>query len=102
MEKLDDVINYIMNSDDYKKCIIIKNKMKDNKYLVELIDKVKRLQKEYIKTNNKDIKCELDSCIEELNSIPIYNIYLEKLGKVNDMISYVIDELNDYFYKVVN
>ena len=36
------------------------------------------------------------------NSIPIYNVYMKKLNKVNEMIDYVQDELNDYFYKLFN
>ena len=102
MEKLDKVINYIINSEEYKECISIKEKMNDNTELIKLIDEVKNLQKKYIKTNNVSVKEELDNCINRLNSIPIYNVYMEKLNKVNEMIDYVQDELNDYFYKVVN
>ena len=80
----------------------IKIKMNNNTELINLIDKVKELQKKYIKTNDNSIKEELDKCINELNSIPIYNMYMKNLDKVNEMINYVQDELNDYFYKVVN
>ena len=102
MEKLDKIINYIITSKEYKECISIKEKMNNNTELINLIDKVKELQKKYIKTNDNSIKEELDKCINELNSIPIYNMYMKNLDKVNEMINYVQDELNDYFYKVVN
>lgn len=102
MEKLDKVINYILKSKEYRECISIKEKMSDNTELIKLIDEVKKLQKKYIKTNDNSVKEELDNCINKLNSIPIYNIYMEKLDRVNEMIDYVQDELNDYFYKVVN
>ena len=103
MEKLDKVINYILNSDEYKNCISIKKKMSENEELTSLINEVKELQKRYIKSNyDSNIKNELDNKNDELNSIPIYNIYNNNLNKVNEMIDYVQDELNDYFYKVVN
>ena len=102
MEKLDKIINYILKSKEYRECISIKEKMSDNTELIKLIDEVKNLQKKYIKTNDNSVKEELDNCINKLNSILIYNIYMEKLDRVNDMIDYVQDELNDYFYKVVN
>ena len=48
------------------------------------------------------IKKELDECEAKLNEIPIYNIYLEKLNQVNDMIDYVKDSLNNYFDQLLN
>lgn len=103
MEKLDKVINYIINSEEYKGCISIKKKMNENSELTNLIEEVKNVQKKYIKSNyDSNVKKELDDIINKLNGIPIYNIYMRNLDKVNEMISYVQDELNDYFDKVVN
>ena len=34
--------------------------------------------------------------------IPLYSIYNQKLNVINEKISYVNDELNDYFYKLLN
>ena len=48
---------------------------------------------------------EIEDCLElndELNNIPLYITYSENLEKVNQMISYVNDELTDYFYEVLN
>ena len=71
--------------------------------LEELIDYIKNLQKKYIKSNyDSDIKLELDKLNDELNNIPLYITYSENLEKVNQMISYVNDELTDYFYKIFN
>ena len=103
MEKLDKVINYIMNSSEYQDCIKLKKQMSSNKDLIELIDKVKDLQKKYIKSNrDESIKKELDSNIKQLEDIPIYNIYMSKLDIVNRNIDYVKDELNEYFYNITN
>ncbi|MBQ6477431.1 MAG: YlbF family regulator [Bacilli bacterium] len=103
MEKLDRVINYIMNSPEYQDCIKLKKQMSSNKDLIELIDKVKDLQKKYIKSNrDESIKKELDSSVKLLEEIPIYNIYMSKLDIVNRDIDYVKDELNEYFYNITN
>ncbi len=107
MEKLynavDDVVNYIKLSDEYKNCVFLKDKMSKNQELTLLIEKIKKIQKEYVKSNyDKNIKQELDKLNNKLEEIPIYNIYLENLKKVNLMIDYVKDELNDYFYKLFN
>ncbi len=101
-KELDEVINTIINSDDYKSCIQLKEKMSTNKEICELVDKIKVLQKKYVRENGEEVLEELKLLEERLNEIPIYVIYMQHLEKVNEMINYVKDELNDYFYKVLN
>ena len=77
--------------------------MSSNSNINSLIENIKNLQKKYIKSNyDSDIKLELDKLNEELNNIPIYITYTEYLDRVNEMISYVNDELSDYFYNILN
>lgn len=101
-KELEEVINTIINSDDYKSCIQLKEKMSTNKEICELVDKIKVLQKKYVRENGEEVLEELKLLEERLNEIPIYVIYMQHLEKVNKMINYVKDELNDYFYKVLN
>ena len=101
-EALNEVINTIINSDDYKKCIELKNTMVSNEELVSLIEKIKKLQKKYVNTNDQELFVELEKLEEELNNIPIYVIYMQYLEKVNEKIEFVKDELNNYFYEVLN
>lgn len=101
-EALNEVINTIINSDDYKKCIELKNTMTSNEELVSLIEKIKKLQKKYVNTNDQEILVELKKLEEELNNVPIYVIYMQYLEKVNEKIEFVKDELNNYFYEVLN
>ena len=102
-KSLEEVINEIKNSSEYQEVLDIKEKMNENEELVELIEKVKELQKKYVRTNfDSNIKEELDRVENELNDIPIYNIYLEKLELVNNKINYVKDSLNDYFDNLLN
>lgn len=101
-KELDEVINTIINSDDYKSCIQLKEKMSTNKEICELVDKIKVLQTKYVRENGEEVLEELKLLEERLNEIPIYVIYMQHLEKVNEMINYVKDELNDYFYKVLN
>lgn len=102
MEKLDEVVKVIRNSKEYNTCLDLKKQMDDNEDVNSLVKKIKILQKKYIRTNDKDIKLELDNLEKELNDIPIYHIYMENLSKVNDMINYVKDELNNYFDLLLN
>ena len=100
-DKLNGIINYITDSFEYKKCIKLKKLMSAGN-IKEKVNEVKKLQKLYIKENDKEIKKMLDKKLFELNKIPIYVEYNYYLQKVNEMINLVKDELNEYFYKVLN
>ncbi len=99
---LDDVVKCIINCNDYKKCIELKEKMQTNEDIKIRVEQIKKLQKEYIKSTDEAIKLKLETLEKELMEIPLYAIYMQHLYKVNDMINLVKDELNDYFYKLLN
>lgn len=101
-KSLDEVISCIKNSKEYEKCIELKLRMDSNDEILELVKEIKLKQKKYIKNNDSNILSELKELEEKLNNIPIYHIYLDNLDKVNYMIDYVRDELNDYFDKLLN
>ena len=103
MEELNKIIEYIKNTEAYKNCIDLRKQMNKNTELIKLIEEIKSLQKEYIKSNfDKTIKTKLDEKNDLLDKYPIYNSYNKYLEEVNQMINYVNDELNDYFETVVN
>lgn len=100
---LDEVINSITESDEYKTCIELKDRMSKNINITDKINKIKKIQKEYVKSNyDFNIKIKLDELNNELISIPIYKIYMDNLEIVNEKIDYLKDSLNDYFYKLFN
>ena len=102
-KSIDSLISTIINSNEYKKCIELKEKMNTNKELTKLISEVKILQKKYIKSNYDEvIKQELEEKESKLNQIPIYSIYNDNLKVVNETLEVVNDSLNNYFYKKLN
>ena len=98
---VDDVIRVIVNSKEYQQCLQLKKEMKKNKELMDLIQKLKDAQKKYVKSAYQD-NSEVELLENKLKDIPIYMVYMETLEKVNSMISYVEDDLNDYFYQLFN
>ena len=90
-----EVVKDLINKNDGITCILFLGGDADKVSLINLA--------KYIKSNyDSDIKLELDKLNDELNNIPLYITYSENLEKVNQMISYVNDELTDYFYKIFN
>ena len=101
-KSLDEVVDAIKNSKEYKKCLELKEKMKSNDEINLLVKEIKLKQKKYIKSGDSNILSELNELEEKLNCLPIYHVYTLNLEKVNEYINYVKDELNDYFDKLLN
>lgn len=98
---VEEVISVIQKSDDYQKCLELKEKMSQNKELMQLIENIKEAQKRYIKNGSQDKK-EIQVLEEKLSNYPIYVLYQQHLEKVNSMISYVQDDLNEFFTQLLN
>ena len=43
--KVDELIDYIKNTNDYKMCLKLRSQMNNNKELIDLINEIKKLQK---------------------------------------------------------
>ena len=101
--RVEELVSYIQNTKEYQNCIQIREKMKNNLELQKLIEEIKDNQKKYIRSGyDTRIKEHLDSLEKQLEDIPIYSVYLENLERVNEMISYVQERLNDYFTNMMN
>lgn len=97
-----EIVSSITGSEEFKECIRLKEKMDKSDEIKELVAKVKKLQKQLIKTADPEIREELEKVQERLDSIPLYDSYKKKLALVNQQIGLIKDDLNDYFYRVVN
>lgn len=100
-EAISQVVSVIQDSDDYQKCVELKKKIYNNKELMKLIRELKKAQQDYIKNGSVD-KSGVDSLTAQLYEFPIYVVYMQHLEKVNEMISYVEDDLNQFFYQLTN
>lgn len=102
-QAIDEIVNYIKNSPEYKNIILIKKQMDTNDELNSIISSIKSIQKKYIRSGyDSKYKEELDRLHEQLNEIPIYVIYQNNLDVINQKINYIKDSLNDYFYHLFN
>lgn len=99
---ISDVVDCIVQSLEYQDCKRIQKQMEENKEIMSRIQRIKDLQKKYLRTNDLEVEKELKTLEQELNEIPIYFIYNQKLELVNQKIHYVTEEINDYFYRLLN
>ena len=103
LQKVDDLIFFVKESREYQLCLKAKQKMMENEELMQLIEEVKSLQKQYIRSNNsKEIKEMLEEKLEALNEIPLFVTYNQNLEVVNQKLQMIQEEFNDYFDSKLN
>ncbi len=84
----------IKNKEDYKRYIELKDALKDNSEINNLINKIKKLQKEiinkeYKKENIENEEIELNNLKEELDKYPSYKEFM-----------YLQEDLNNDFQNI--
>ena len=99
-DKVDEIITEIENSDIYKKYLSLKDSLSNNKELMELINKVRVMQKDYL--HNKITEEELEKLVNELNNHPLYREYNNIIYEINNTYGIIESSLNNYFNKIIN
>ena len=107
LSKIDEIINIIKNSDEYKKYIEVSDKMKKNKEIMTLIDEVKFLQKRLVKEEafGNDISSideEINKKLEQLEEYPIYLEYTYLQEDLDSSISLVKTSIENYINNITN
>ena len=107
LNEVDKIIEFIKESDDYKDYIYLKDKLSKNERANNLINEIKKLQKQAVKqeVNKMDTK-ELDNKIKDnldkLNKIPLYRDFIDKQEVLNDYYQTIKERLDEYFYNKMN
>lgn len=99
-KKIDEIINEIETSSIYQEYLSLREKIKNNKELMELINKVKVMQKDVL--HKKKSKEDLDKIIDELNSYPLYREYNNVVYEINNTYGIIESSLNNYFDNIIN
>ena len=103
IKKLNELIDYIKSSNDYKECIRLKSEMKEDQELLLLIEKVKKCQQDYVRSGYSNLKKEvLDENMRLLENNKTYVLYSFYLDRVNENINVIKEELNNYFFDITN
>lgn len=107
LNSIDDIIDTIRNSEDYKDYIYLKEKLSKHEKANNLIKEIKKLQKELVKkrTNKEDISNldeKINSNLKELNRIPLYVDFINKQESLNTLYQVIKARLDDYFYNKLN
>ena len=102
--KIDEIVNYIEESDNYKKYKEIGKKLEKDSDIMDKVNKIKSIQKEIVKLEiaKKDISSlekEIEDILSILNTYPIYQEYIylqEDLNGIFQSIKMIIENyIND-------
>lgn len=89
----DELIDLIKDSEIYKEYKKLELKVKKNKDINRLVSIIKKLQKEAVNAEHKknyDLleqkNKEISSKNIELNNVPLYNDYVDKMNELNELL----------------
>lgn len=99
-KKIDEIIKEIETSSIYQKYLSLKEQIKNNSELMELINRVRVMQKDVL--HHKETKENLEKLVDELNNHPLYREYNNTLYEINNTYGIIESSLNNYFDDIIN
>jgi len=107
LDKVDNLIDFIKDSQEYKDYVFLSEKLSNNKKVNDYIKRIKFLQKEIVKKelNHDDISSleeEINLLLDKLNKVPLYVEFTSKQEELNEIFQLVKNTLNQYFYDIFN
>ena len=102
--KLLEIIEFIKQSDSYKKYLESKSLIENDKEIMNCIENIKKYQKELVKnkTSKNNLELKIKNCLDFLNTNPTYLEYLNYLDDINNMLNIFENKINKYFEDVFN
>lgn len=107
LDDIDELTNCIKNSDKYKRYLVVKKSVEENKEIMDKINEVKVNQKEIVKLkhNKKDYKKEekrIEEILNELEEYPLYTEYNYLVEDLNYELSYIKKTIEKEIDKLLN
>ena len=103
LSDIEDLKLDIINSNEYKEYIKYDELLNNNSEIKSLITEIKNLQKESERLGNKDIDIDnkLEDLFDKLHSYEDYNKYIESSKKLNELITKIQKNFEDYFNNLI-
>ena len=107
LDKVDEIITYIKDTNEYKDYILLKEKLESNDKVKNLVKEVKSLQQNLVKAeaykkDSKELESTYKEKLSELDKIPLYKDYNDSVTKLNEMYSLIKERLDTYFNDKLN
>ena len=105
LQKTDEMVDVIKQNEKYKKYISIKQKISEDKDIMDLINEVKDLQKKIVNETYKgndisSLQEKINKNMEILNSYPIYVEFNYLQEDLNEIFQHIKEKLQDNINKI--
>ena len=102
--KAEELVKALKEDKRYKEYIRLRDELKNNKDVMDKMNKIKTLQKDYVKSAylNKEIELKLDELNKELENNFLYKDYITKEKEINDILMNITEGLNITFNNILN
>ncbi len=99
IEKIEELVKVIKQDKLYQDYKTLRKKVFENKTIMKEIQKIKALQKKYVKSAFLDstIEKEIEVRKKRLEEVPLYLSYQQKEEELNSLFSLLKEGLNDAF-----
>lgn len=103
-DKLDEIIEYIKNTDAYNNYIKAKEILNTKEDIKIKIDEIKKYQKLIVnnKSNKKELELKIKENLDYLENDITYITYKNSLDEINNMLNIFENKINNYFLEVFN
>ena len=100
--KVDEIINYIKNTDSYKNYLKAKEILDSKEDIKNKIKEIKLYQKQIVNGigNKKELENKIKDYLDYLENDITYISYKEYLDEVNNMLNIFENKINNYFDEV--
>ena len=102
--KAEELVKALKEDKRYKEYIRLRDDLKNNKDVMDKMNKIKTLQKDYVKSAylNKEIELKLKELNKELENNSLYKDYITKEKEINNILINITDGLNITFNNILN
>ena len=102
LKDIEDLKIDILNTNEYKEYKKYEELLDNNSEIKSLIKEITDTQKELVKTNNIDLEYKLEDLNSKLYSNEEYSKYIESSKKLNELISNIQKNFEDYFNSLIS
>lgn len=102
LKDIEDLKIDILNTNEYKEYKKYEELLDNNPEIKSLIKEITDTQKELVKTNNIDLEYKLEDLNSKLYSNEEYSKYIESSKKLNELISNIQKNFEDYFNSLIS
>ncbi len=102
--KAEELVKALKEDKRYKEYIRLRDELKNNKDVMDKMNKIKSLQKDYVKSAyfNKEIEVKLKELNKELEKSSLYKDYITKEKEINNILINITEGLNITFNNILN